>query len=470
MAFDVIFYKFSKRPNSTAVPVVEGETAPTTPSITMLCALKEQTSMLNPILVIDYPGQVMPTEWNYIQIPIFQFRYYFVEDWVNRYGTIWEARCSIDVLGTYRADIAASTQFIERSSIKADLTIPDSLAPGISVIDTARTIIDSPFHAGLTCIIAEITGMGTSRYYRFSDTGLDEFLRRLFSDDYADSVMPGWQDAFPQFKAALNPLQYIGTVRKYFLDIPGAGVAGTIPVGWGEVPTGLAQYMPDNYIAQQIFEISAPPHPNGGITFQKSAPYSEYTLFFPPFGELPLDAGVIGNNPNIRCVFRVDYISGIGYLLVFGGSPQILLGTAEARIGIDMKISQTFSQGWGAVNAISAGISIAGNLASGNIGGAAGSIIGGIDNFLGNMTPKHRAIGSNGGSAAQSGEIVVMGRFQSVKMPSKEKIGYNYYKMDEIINHYPGYIKVGNADIKINGTETEAGMIEDLMNGGFFYE
>ena len=98
---NIYAFDFSKRPNSTAVPAGTGT------SITV--RLKDATSKFYPTFELSgaFPG------YTYIK---WDNRYYFVDDILQVANGLYDMKCSIDVMGTWRADILGSSQFIHRSA------------------------------------------------------------------------------------------------------------------------------------------------------------------------------------------------------------------------------------------------------------------------------------------------------------------------------------------------------------------
>ena len=107
--FNVRFFKFEKRENSTKQPDITG-------GLLLSVILKENTSLNNPAFLIEFQrqdGTADPNAWpdyNYCYVEPWQ-KYFFVNDWTNE-GNLWRASCSIDVLATYKTAILASTQFV----------------------------------------------------------------------------------------------------------------------------------------------------------------------------------------------------------------------------------------------------------------------------------------------------------------------------------------------------------------------
>lgn len=461
---EVAFFQFNKSPNSTKQRKSEG------PKLDLNCELKEGSSVVNPTLLLTLQGN--PAIWTYAAIPDFGNRYYFVRDWVNVQGSLWEVSLYCDVMGTYRLDILESTQFIERAESVQYRSLPDSLTVPLSRITTKRAIIDSPWRNTVYTYVVEISGGGSNVFYAMSSSEFLSFIRALFSDDYAESIFPGWADLYPELKANLNPLQYVSSVKLFPIRLlAGTGVTA-IPVGWGIVRTS-ANIIPIGASFGNTYTIECPNHPQtSSAAFINGAPYSEYELYFPPFGTIPLDAGVIGTNDHtVNMSMRVDPISGRGSLVVMGGRPNVILATVEAQIGVSVGVGAVVNNGWGLGNSVSAGVSVIGKAISGDVGGSISSTAQTIDKFLGNMTPKLRATGGSSGFAALSGEISVFGRFQEVLFPDPTKVGNPFYQRAKI-SSLSGFIQCSNAHIepKAHALATEIETIENYMNEGFYYE
>lgn len=90
--------------------------------------LKNDTSIINPVLILTGFDISQFTDYNYIYIPSFH-RYFFIENFVAKTGKIVEISAHVDVLMSYKSDILASTQMIERQQNKANNYIVDNSLP-----------------------------------------------------------------------------------------------------------------------------------------------------------------------------------------------------------------------------------------------------------------------------------------------------------------------------------------------------
>ena len=95
MSLKLTLWKFSKRENSTAIP--------SAPGTELDILLKDRTQILSPVFLLElssYP------DYNYA---LFEGRYYFITQIESLREDLWSLSCRVDVLGTYKASIQATT-------------------------------------------------------------------------------------------------------------------------------------------------------------------------------------------------------------------------------------------------------------------------------------------------------------------------------------------------------------------------
>lgn len=88
--------------------------------------LREECSIINPSILIEYTG-TLPT-FNYIHIPIFQ-RYYYVRNIISVRKNLWRIDCSVDVLMTYNSGIRNLEAYIGRQEFDYNNELIDSQLP-----------------------------------------------------------------------------------------------------------------------------------------------------------------------------------------------------------------------------------------------------------------------------------------------------------------------------------------------------
>ena len=87
--------------------------------------LKDDTSIINPTLVISLKSHSKLRKCNYLYIPDFG-RYYFINNIVEKTGRVFEIVCHVDVLMTYKGDIKNITTLILRQENVNNPYIEDS--------------------------------------------------------------------------------------------------------------------------------------------------------------------------------------------------------------------------------------------------------------------------------------------------------------------------------------------------------
>lgn len=77
------------------------------------CAVKESSSILEPVLIVSLDCIISFSNLNYAYIDAFE-RYYFIDDIIVETGRTVEIKCSVDVLQTYNSEIDKISTLIKR--------------------------------------------------------------------------------------------------------------------------------------------------------------------------------------------------------------------------------------------------------------------------------------------------------------------------------------------------------------------
>lgn len=132
----VVFYSFTKRPNSTKQP---------TGGVSLTgVQIKEECSFTNPALKMSptiMSGTFDPSLYNYCYIPSWH-RYYYITDWKYLNG-IWECYCQVDVLASFKTAIGATQSYIIRSASLYNGDIIDTFYPSTSVVAITKQQVSS---------------------------------------------------------------------------------------------------------------------------------------------------------------------------------------------------------------------------------------------------------------------------------------------------------------------------------------
>lgn len=361
---NITLFKFSKKRNSTALPVITGSGANT--QRRMFGVVRNNVSLSTPIVDIeeDHGGLVDDNIYEYNYAYIFSFnRYYFVDD-IRYNNPTWTFYLTVDVLASYKEDIINTRQYVLRSASQWDTDIPDSFYPtlpkssgvyaeeifeGNALRYNTQTgdWLDAPFFnvpVSSGAVVAGILSSSTTgvTYYAFNIRSFNNFLQ------YAFSLVPSNMTSLDSgvARALFNPIQYISSARWYpALPLIGntGGSVSSIKLG-GETITldSLDICYQLNTFNVESFKISMvlPRHPDyAGYSYTKLSPYSQYNLFFQPFGDIPLDSYKIYDNSAIDVKWDIDYLTGSTSLRIYSQLGNRLVYNDIASLGVPIPIS-----------------------------------------------------------------------------------------------------------------------------------
>ena len=84
--------------------------------ITITGTLREETSIMNPVITIK---RTDPVRYNYAYIPEFK-RYYFINNVESIRNGIWKLHLEVDPLMSFKGDILALNVVVEKQSMKSN--------------------------------------------------------------------------------------------------------------------------------------------------------------------------------------------------------------------------------------------------------------------------------------------------------------------------------------------------------------
>lgn len=491
---DVTFYTFEKHSNSTKQPDGGGTTYD--------CTLIQPCGVMSPQIQLAI-GQDNPTGYNYAYIPEFS-RYYFIRDWSWDRG-IWTATMSVDVLASFKEDIGNSSQYVLRAAAESNGFITDTVYPGtaqftkqvtsLSGMPFWKDLVNGEYVLGVVGAGPSGMAMGASTYYAMSPPAFSMFADQLFNDDAwielegEDPVMitvpvaevSGDADSFrttiteqpipkkmSYLKTEFNPAQYI-TSCMWFPFVPAEGSAASeIKLGWWTIPAGVVSVSPTY---EQSYTLTIPAHPQLARGYYlHMPPYSRYTLFFPPFGTIPLDGSYFVQDVTLTCTVRVDMISGQGILELSVPSAGVIFRT-NAQIGVPVSVGQLASSGWvGAVTGLVSGLTgVAAGAATGDVAGAIQSGASGIGNVANSMLPQVSVRGANGSKAEYGTTPFLLSEFMQVVDNDPEHLGAPLCAIRQL-SSLPGYQMISRPEIDSTCTAAENDQISDFLRGGYYYE
>lgn len=237
---NVYFYNNTKRINSTK--------APTAVAATLACVFKDPTSILNPVLTLNYSSK--PT-WNYCRI---DNRYYWITDIISVRNSLWEIHASIDVLYTFKKHIQNTTAFVIYDST-ANTEIPDARLAVKTTPDVQTASSDMPwdFDDGDGTYFVAIEGDGdlvdqgyadgATGIYRTDMASIQQIGLDFDGTDVMDALDTAMTQTFPADVKIVTDWGTIDSAKDLFdaiedsindVDIP--GVIGYGLLGWMLLP------------------------------------------------------------------------------------------------------------------------------------------------------------------------------------------------------------------------------------------
>ena len=470
---NVYLFAYSKKKNSTAQPSLSAGTSFTV-------TLKEDTSVLNPVLVFNAATTGMPTPFtpsyfNYAYISAFS-RYYYVTDWVN-INALWECHLTVDPMASFKTAIGSESVYVERSASASNGSIIDNLYPAKTDVQISSITVTSTW-SGVApsggCYILGVVSNSTSyhvgavMYYALNTAGLNSLLAYLFSNNIfnAGSITEIGEGLF---KSMFNPFQYI--VSCTWLPHPADNYGSsqeTIKIGYWD--TGVTAYIVTALLDETFIEATIPSHPQiSRGSFLNYAPYTRITLFCAPFGEIPIDPTFLRTGNLLRARVVIDTITGMATLrIAFRESSDISYSRkpcyeTSALFGVPIQLAQVLSDYSSAI----------GTAAAGTVGGLAGMAMGlisaTVQSAIATQAPKVATTGANGSfiSFALSPDLVV----EHTLLVDENNTDLGRPLMQtKTINTLSGYIKCAESHFSGACFDSEKDMINRYMVDGFFYE
>lgn len=463
MAFEVRLYSFAKKTNSTKRPDASGGTV-------FNVTYYGEYDLLSPSLVFSFADNTTnPHLYNYVFIPS-NDRYYFIDRWVYN-SRFWIARCSVDVLASWKDTIASSTQFVERSASTSNPHIPDYNYPTSAKLTPTITNPNSypfvtsmntgSFIVGVLGKHADPTaGEGVSWYYVLDSINFREFQKKLFEDTIDNGLG--------------KRMEFI-TSCKWFPISPSSitTLANTVvyfPEGGSITLTSAPVMISSAYPKTIAMDFVLPNHPQL-TTYGAFVNYThtQRELQWPPVGVVPLDVSKLSDMVSqsdsrvpLRLEIDIDLHTGSGFFRVL--SSGLVVTNGGASVCVDMPIVTRSTDILNTLeNSVGGFFSAWGD----NLQGALSSIGGIAQSFR----PQTRVSGTlNSVAAFLSTRPVVRSDFSVIVAQDNERFGKPYMETTRI-SYLSGFVKCVNGEFSSSyATRTEIDEINNYLNGGFYYE
>lgn len=471
---------FSKKRNSTAQPTISAST----PTFTV--QLKEETSVIKPILIFNasstgMPNPFNPSYFNYAFIPGFS-RYYYITDWRYLNG-VWEATLLVDVLASFKTGIGTLSEYVLRSSSSYDGSIADVFYPTKSGVTFNREPFSLAFSNTGVYVLGIINNSanavdGAVTYYMMTNAEVGQLKTYLMSETFlsANGLSNLQEMSKDLVKAVFNPFQYIVSCRFFPIDYTTATTNATsvssIEVGWWQINVSAKRMPTGLYIDFNSNVVTAGSHPQAATrgTYLNHAPYTERVLIHPIVGTVSLDANKINGGDSVTIFTRLDFTTGDAETYVDDTTRQITLYRTSTRLAVDVQLAQIavdhIAVAQNAVNTVGNAVN---GLLSGNIGGAISSAASGVLNHLAASQPIMQTSGTNGNRSVFH---IVAYLFSFYRSLVNEDLSHKGRPLCQTvtINTLSGFVLCSDAHAELNCFASEREEIANFMNTGFYYE
>lgn len=443
------FYSFSKRKNSTAVPTDAGTE--------LEIKLKNGCSFLSPVFLL----QAETFAYNYCK---FNERLYWVNEVISVRDNLFEVRCSVDVLASWKDAITATTAMVEYSASDTNQSINDPRnVVTVEKTRTATNVYPEEFDEGGSFILCTMSGSASdavaesfSTLYGLNAGSLGALAQEFNTEDV--------YTALRQFMD--NPLDTIVFCR--WLPVPlVSGPTRIVPVRFGTYESSITGTLITQNQKTFTVELSIPWQTSD---FRSVEPYTDGSLYLPGVGEVSLNLEPLKGIAKLNLYVTIDYVTnGIHYTLADPTTNNIY-GTYTGSVGVDIPISAVQSGNIGGVLA-GLGTAVAAVGKGKFVTAGAGFAVAGLASFSQNA----KSTGSfGGGYNVKSGSMVIrleLIRSQSVQEPNeyKDTIGNPCMKVRKI-DGLSGYCQTRDFEVVGRMTAQEKSQINNEMNGGVYIE
>lgn len=481
---NIILYKFSKKDNSTARP---------TGGTTYSCRLKEDCSILNPIIDIVTPAGVTWPDYNMAYISDFG-RYYRINDIVASTG-LWTISMQTDVLATYKTEIGNSSLYVLRSASAYNGNLIDEYYPVTAQITKNYSETISPWinlnqeyiDLASGCFVLGIVSnnnpgdgaanatFGSITYRAFTRDNLEELVHYLLGTAVSDGVN-GFSAADCSIalqKAMIDPLSFIKSA--IWIPVSYASISIAVPDTdtpiWTFTAPGVESKLltKGNPYFMGTVNMTLTKHPQAASRglWLNLEPYTKISMLFPPFGLLDLDTSLLASETSVQAIWNVDYITGLGTVTIRAGT--IATKYIKSQVGVPIQLSQVthdiLSGAAGVVGGVGAAIA---GLFTFNAAAVLGGMAAAVGSGIGAARPHESTIGGSGSFSELHGKVKLYEEFRHVANENNAEVGRPLCET-RTINTLSGYIKAVG-DVSISGTSGEQAEVKAFIEGGFFYE
>ena len=472
---EVEFFKYPKVKYSTKQPPLDKGTK-------TQCFLKEETSVLNPVLQIrgastTFGGSEFP-DFNLAYIADFH-RYYFVRNITSVSALIWEVTLEVDPLATYKNEILNANAFIEYGASGYNTSIPDGrLARTNSV---ATTFAEAPLpdvFSSIGCFVLTTineksdgkNGLATSY------VGGQNVMQSISASLNAS----GWEEIKRYFE---RPMDALISCIWLPINMTSAG-SGMTDVEFGPYNTGVAALQSVGVLKGNFSTFFKLPYEDGD--FRNVEPYTELRITLPGVGMVQLPLCTIGGcakSVGITVFYSIDLTVGkIVYRLETNGGATFMV--CDGALGVPLPLSaSTFNVGGymtGVMSAIGGAATVTTAILTGGSSAAitagatfaASGLVNGVSSASQNVASVSGSIGSRAGDDLNTGKMYIQIVTHEVSdLPSNvgAVVGRPVFKRG-VISKYGSFVQCVGARVESSASAEEADAINEYLKVGVLIE
>ena len=467
-----IYYwtNFSKRKNSTKQPATSGTSVDV--------YLKDNCSVESPVFVISGINLAV----NYVK---WDDHYYFVDDIVLVTADIYELRCSMDVLATFKSEIGSYNAFIERAASAYDTDLNDDILSSqqdeTNVHAVATSIAEaSPGTMALDttgCYLLNTFGLGGVHLYGYNS--LAAMAGILNNSSYPFSA-GSWQQLIDTIGLNLLDVSaYVSNVR--WIPFQLSDIAGNDNQNVEVSFWSLNNVKAKEITAREITIRGTVGQPTNAYNdFRAKSPrFSRYAIYLPGVGTVGLNPiDIYGNNLYYTMCF--DLFTGevmyMLYIQTLDSAHRAFIGSYCGKLACEIPYATTSRDAFGVIDTLIGGASSGSSMASGNA--AAGAA--GIGITLGQAElkavetycqPQHSINGTVGNmSKIKEWPNIVLSvtNYGSKDFPLSVA-GRPLCEFRQI-STLSGFIRCGAPSVEIPGMGGEKEAVNGYLASGFYYE
>lgn len=468
MALTAYFQKFSKRQNSTKVPVSTGTLFNVT--------LKQPTSLNSPVFTIS----ANTFNYNYCK---FNGAYYFVTDIVSLRNDVWEVHCTKDVLATYRTQIMSSTAYVlydgtantdivdTRLAVKSDYTT--------SYAQTEITQLDGSGVYAL-CLI----GANSTDTWIVPDTDdLMNLLSTSFDAVFSPMLPPTQPTIIEQLKVTIDYITAVignifasgsapDCVRScYWLPWNIDGDSGSEEIKLGNFRTG--QYG-KRVITNNLLMTYSVTIPWQTTDWRRMSPYTQVYLYLPFIGMINIPSSSISKYSALTVEYALSKRTGEVSVIISADNGNHIIGTYQGNSATNIPIGKSAATPSAKMTSLLASAGAAAAVASGAgfVGAAA------LNGLMGNMAAMMAGVpscigGNSGGSDSALPRyiqcITVLHDTNVLPNSVQSMIGTPTFAAKNLGSFF-GYVQTHEFSLDADAPDVDLQRVNTYLNGGAFLE